>query len=995
MHSVRHLGIILGTLIACPMLMCVQVGSSTHITGPKRQTSTRTNRQELARPPSSDGVTSFRRAETLVDKAAALRPLQTGRHFKLAIVLLQQGASLFQVAHLDLRAADAFMQIGEIYFTQSKYQQALKSYEHALALAGTDTERRCQTLAHIVRVYATTGKSREANTYSRQALSISEGVSTKTQAEVWESRGEALYSLSDFLHAAEHFNRARGLFAEVKDSEGEASTLLMLAWTRFGTGERIEGLQRAREALTTWSSIQNKYGVARARSALGIFSIMSGEFEVARCQSEKALRVFQDAGDKEHASAVLNTLGYISMQVGDLEKSLDYWRRARAAFADIHDRSGEAATISVMGTAVGAMQRYQELPALFAAELRLAQQTHDPARVASALADLAGVYQQKKHYVKAETLYRRALVLYRSVQQPIGESDILILLAQLSTVEGKYFEAISYLEQARPLKEKTGQVEDLAKIDYGSAYIFRSMGRLEDALQTLKRTIDIIESQRLKISAFDSRASYFASVHRYYSLYIQLLMLLHQQNPQGGFLQLAFEASEKSKVRALLDLLTVSEQDSPCDELLRRQLAPEDATNIHTTAASTQVQTLTLKDIQAEVGSEDTVLEYVLGDEKSYVWIVDQTHAVVHELPPAAKIAKLVRAFGEAVTARQPRPEDKTLDEYHQRVRRADAAYRSYLRQLSSLLLPADDLTAAKRLLIVPDGSLQYLPFAALLVPRTNGGKEVLVSQREVVVLPSGSALKTLREAAAKRPPPTSGAAIFADPVFEPDDPRVSQNGKDKTTKRTDEKPATLKIALRDVQGSQHIDRLEGSRVEAENIRKTFRKEDVLVAEDFRASKEYVLQGVLEHYRFLHFATHGIIDPLHPEMSGLILSLISRSGKHQDGYLRLGDIYKLKLSADLVVLSACKSALGKDLESEGIIGLPRGFLYAGARSVIASLWKVDDEATAALMNGLYARMQHGESPSSALRGAQMEMAGSAKWWAPFYWAAFVLQGDYK
>jgi len=169
----------------------------------------------------------------------------------------------------------------------------------------------------------------------------------------------------------------------------------------------------------------------------------------------------------------------------------------------------------------------------------------------------------------------------------------------------------------------------------------------------------------------------------------------------------------------------------------------------------------------------------------------------------------------------------------------------------------------------------------------------------------------------------------------------------------------------------------------------------VHVALDFDASRARVLTNGLAPFRLVHFATHGVVDSRHPEMSGLILSLVDRRGRRQDGYLRLGDIYKLKLSADLVVLSSCDSALGKDLESEGIIGLPRGFLYAGAKSVIASLWKVNDDATATLMSRLYARLKKGETPSSALRGAQLEMEKDEQWSNPYYWAAFVLQGEYR
>ena len=216
--------------------------------------------------------------------------------------------------------------------------------------------------------------------------------------------------------------------------------------------------------------------------------------------------------------------------------------------------------------------------------------------------------------------------------------------------------------------------------------------------------------------------------------------------------------------------------------------------------------------------------------------------------------------------------------------------------------------------------------------------------------------------------------------------------------KNTHERAPALTRAISDLGISQYIPRLRASRDEANAITKVLSprdSKDVHVALDFDANRDYVLKDGLARFRLLHFATHGMVDSRHPEMSGLVLSLIDRRGRKQDGYLRLGDIYKLKLSADLVVLSSCDSALGKDLESEGIIGLPRGFLYAGAKSVIASLWKVDDVATARLMSSLYARIQKGENPSSALRGAQLEMMHNKLWSEPYYWAGFVMQGDYR
>lgn len=407
--------------------------------------------------------------------------------------------------------------------------------------------------------------------------------------------------------------------------------------------------------------------------------------------------------------------------------------------------------------------------------------------------------------------------------------------------------------------------------------------------------------------------------------------------------------------------------------------------------------TLTLEEVQAEIGSEDTVLlEYALGDEKSYVWVIDQHQITSHELPKSVRIRELVDAFREALVPAQLRNAESAV-EYQTRVRRVDQAYRLHAKELSRLLLGPITLAGPKRILIVPDESLQYLPFAALPLPGSGSGKELLVNHFEVDILPSASVLGTLRKATGKRKPPTATAAIFADPVFEPDDERVLGH-RARGVRSYAERPSTLNRAIRDVGASQYVARLPASRDEANAIANVLRSKDpqaVHVALDFDASRDYVLKDGLTRFRLVHFATHGVVDTRHPEMSGLILSLVDSRGRRQDGYLRLGDIYKLKLSADLVVLSSCDSALGKDLDSEGIIGLPRGFLYAGARSVIASLWKVNDDATATLMSRLYARIRKGESPGSALRGAQLEMVQDEQWSNPYYWAAFVLQGDYK
>lgn len=975
----------------------------TAVSAPKAGNSGTANKNILLDTSESSGSQDVlrRKAEAAFQRAAALREKQTGRELTTAVGLFQQSAQVFRSAHLYERAADAYIHAGEIYFTFSRYDKARRSYYGALQL-GHDPELRCKALSRLARTYATTGPFSRADHYSNEALDFCERLSESAQAEALEARGEALDFGGERSKSRDYYLRALDLFAAAQNSDGQAQALLMLAYGYLFSGAQEKGLEAAGHALRLWSSTGNRHGVARMRSILGTFAIASGEFEMAQCNYRIARPVFREIGNKDDEAVVLDGLGFVSRETGDWQKSLEYYKRARSVFASVQDALGEIEAIQGMGKALTAIEEHKSLLPLYEAELNLARHVGDQVTVAYSMEDIATAYESQNRYAQAEIFYHRALERYRSANHLYSEGDVLTRLGHLQAKQGKYSQAIASLQEANSLKRQTGQIEEVAKIQYELASLYRRMDHLEDARSAIETTIEIIEKQRVTISHFDSRASYFASVHRYYALYIQILMLLHQREPARGFAEMAFDASEKSKVRSLLDLLTTSSQDAPCDELLKKQVTVEDvsetgARNTKLTAAPLTASTLSIKEVQAELEGDDTLLlEYALGDEKSYLWVIDRNQTTSHELPPSQQIKDLVEVFRRTLLPPQWK-EGETAAEYQARARKTDQKFQTYSRQLSRLLLGPVSLARTHRILIVPDGSLQYIPFAALPLPSLSGGDEPLVNSQEVVVLPSVSVLSSLKKAAAKRSSPTATAAIFADPVFEQDDPRVSTfrvRGKRGLQRR----PTALTRAIRDVGGSHYIPRLPASRDEANAIATILRSGDpqgVHLALDFDASRDYVLTEGLARFRLLHFATHGLVDTRYPEMSGLILSLIDRRGRRGDGYLRLGDIYKLKLSADLVVLSACDSGLGKNLDSEGVIGLPRGFLYAGAKSVIATLWKVNDEATAKLMASLYARIARGDRPSSALRGAQLEMVHDEQWSKPYYWAAFGIQGDYR
>jgi CHAT domain-containing protein len=383
--------------------------------------------------------------------------------------------------------------------------------------------------------------------------------------------------------------------------------------------------------------------------------------------------------------------------------------------------------------------------------------------------------------------------------------------------------------------------------------------------------------------------------------------------------------------------------------------------------------------------AETLLLEYALGDERSYLWAVWKEDHASCELPPRAEIEGAAQRLYERLTARL-RASGPPPDRRRQ-VEEADAEYWQEAARLSDTLLgPVAKRLAGRRILVVADGALQYLPFAALPVPLRKGPPVPLAVEHEVVSLPSASVLAVLRRETEGRTPPAKAVAVLADPVFEADDPRLPGSAGRTETRGLDPSRS----------GRPGYPRLAATRQEADTIVAMVPPGMARRAVDFEASRATAMSPDLAHYRIVHFATHGILDNENPGLSGVILSLFGERGEAQDGVLRLHDVYGLRLPAELVVLSACNTALGRPMRGEGLVGIVRGFMYAGAKRVVASLWKVDDDATGEMMRRLYRGMlEEGLSPAAALREAQVGLWQQDRWRSPYYWAAFVVQGEWR
>jgi CHAT domain-containing protein len=698
----------------------------------------------------------------------------------------------------------------------------------------------------------------------------------------------------------------------------------------------------------------------------------------------------------------------------------------------------------------------------------------DPRGEAHTLTNTGYTYCLLGELQKALEYFTQALPLIRNAGDREGEAIALNNIGVMSAASGEPWNALEYFTQALSLVQAIG-VKGVEASSLGLIAIAqRNLGNLAEARARIEAAVSILESQRTKVRSDELRTSFFASKQSYYELYVDLLMRLHQQQPTQGHDAVALQASERARARSLLESLVEARADirQGVDphllererslqqqlngkeqyrmQLLSRQHTEEQAEaakkeldalltqyqevqgQIRATspryAALTQPQPLSLKEIQQQVLDEDTLLlEYASGEEQSYLWAVTPTTPASFELPKRSEIEAAAKRVYESLTARNQWVKDETAEQRRARIAKAETEFPQTAAALSQMILgPVAGQLGTKRLLIVSDGALQYVPFAALPRPlsvvsgqwsekeksngqrTTDNGQKPLIVDHEIVSLPSASVLAVQRKELAGRKPAAKTVAVLADPVFEKDDERVKAARVKAEAKAEQPAPQVSgeRILTHEFEKSAsetgvvdvrlRIPRLPYTREEANGILALAAKEARLKALDFTANRATATSHDVSQYRMVHFATHGLLNSQHPELSGIVLSLVNEKGEPQDGYLRLHDVYNMNLPAELVVLSACQTGLGKEIEGEGLVGLTRGFMYAGAARVVVSLWSVNDQATAELMEQFYKKMlKDGQRPAAALRQAQISMWKEKRWQSPYYWAAFVLQGEWR
>ena len=804
-------------------------------------------------------------------------------------------------------------------------------------------------------------------------------------AELAGNMGVAYDNLGEYRRSLEHHETELALMRELSNRVSEAVTLNNIGSAWSGLGDYQKALDAYNAALDINRSLDNQWNVSINLNNIAWVYQQLGDRQHALTFYQKSLELTRKVNDKRRLASSLNNIAAIHVDLGEYPKAIELHNEALSLRRDAGNVEGEALSLH----------------------------------------NLASTYAKWGQRKTAGEYFQRTLALQRGIASPYMLARTLRAIGAFDREGGDPGRALPSLDEAlaisRAIRDRKGEAETLADL----AKVERDLGNLNAARERAGEALAALESVRLTVTSPGLRASLVASARDVQELQIEMLMRLHAEQPDKGFGATALLSNEHGRARSLLEMLRESgveirggvdpalvERERDLGRLISakaeaqtrllngkrdddaaaaaqreldaltlefeqaqsriRELSPQ-------YAALTQPKPLSLNEIQTKVLDTNTVLlEYALGAKKSFVWAVTPSSMEAFELPARSDIEAAARRAYDLLTARNRKPAGETPVARSERVRQADQAYRDAARAVSRMLLdPVAAHIGGKRLLIVAEGVLQYLPFGALPEP---GADAPLVAAHEIVTAPSASVVAVLRQEAARHQPAPKLLAVLADPVFHGDDARIAE-----------------KSALRSASGPgmQNLSRLRFSRVEADAIARLAGSGHVFKALDFEANRETAMSPELGEYRIVHFATHSLLNNERPELSGIVLSLVDRAGRPQNGFLRLYDIYNLRLNAELVVLSACRTALGEEVKGEGLIGLTRGFLYAGAPRVVATLWEVDDRTTSEAMKQFYqGLLGRGERPAEALRAAQIALWKSKGWDAPYYWAAFTLEGEW-
>jgi CHAT domain-containing protein len=771
-------------------------------------------------------------------------------------------------------------------------------------------------------------------------LVLSVALAAQDDPTVISKRAAALAAQSRHEAAIAEYQKALEIHRKKADRFNEGVVLNNIANSWISLGDTDTALKLFSETIAIRESLNDQLGIAYTLLGIANAHWFSAEPQKALDTYRRLIAQATVLKNDVLLAHALNNGGLVLQSLGEDSTALAQHLRALALFQKSSQRLFEGYARNNAGLAQFNLNRPAEARNSFNEALAIFREVLDSRAQAYALHNLGDLEAKANRPDAAIPFYRQSLEFKRAARDRYGEAWSLARLAEANAAKGDNSGATMLLQQAlhlhRSVADRSGEAAALALL----ARIERRTGDIPRATQHLEESLSLIERTRNSLATPELRGSYFATRQSIYEFLTS--MLVEQKDSR------ALEISERSRARLLLDNLA----GDPKLEALRRSIhalgqrlqratTPADAEAGRTRlrqleAAAAKFPTpdrgrsKTLSELQKLASSDTAILEYWLGDDRSALFVIRPEKVVTIPLPPRKAIEAQIARLLEQLTARAAQIPNETPMARKQRLAGADAEWPRIAAELAKQIWPAEQLKQIQNVLIVPHHALAHLPFS--LLPGAENSR--------LTAIPAASLLPYLGTRS-NAPKPI---AIYAAPEF-----------------------------------SKDLPALPFARTEAENIAKLSPGATLHLGQ--AAANSPALPKELAAHRYLHFATHvELASPPRIELT--------------NSRLTLDNIYALTLDADLVTLSACRTALGKDLNGEGLLSFTHAFLYAGANRVLATLWSVDDQATAEFMRHFYtALLTKQRTPAEALADARQTLRKIPRYSHPWYWAAFVLHGQ--
>jgi CHAT domain-containing protein len=914
-------------------------------------------------------------------------------------------------------------QIAYLRLKLGEFDDALKesrvALETARSISSSDRQLLVDTLTLAARIHIDRTESPSAIPLADEALSLSREMGyRKGEAQSQLRLAEAYFELDERDEAASINDQALSIWQELQDKRGEGLSLVMQGDLLMMDNKPEEASVAFKKAEANWRELREPVELATALVDQNFLAIRQGQLQnaLALLNEAQILLVEEDA-EPYLAGKIANSFGEIYEAYGQLDIALSYFRESLLLFRDVgHDVKGSVTAGIKVGRVLASLNRFEAAKQQMQESLATALVTHNALTFGLCYEDFGRVWLQAGSYEQARLEFLNAIPYFIQSKsyRPLARTNMY--LGQTEHLLGNFARAGQAYETALSFFTKNSDYTNEAALRFGLGKLALKQGRLDKAEENLSRSIQLTENLRENASSKDLRSSFLDSVHDRYETYVEWLMTRYARDHNQQYAVDAFEAAEGGRARALLDSLSRYQRElrQPSDPFLllkeeqlqkrEQQLVDhrdsllsrggtekekaEDNQNLRDVRSQLETldarinssekfndllrsKPLSYERIRSEItDSETSLLSYSLGDGKSFAWVVTKDGLKTFELSDKQTIEN---AANELIKLVQSPPANEA----------EQIELQAAIDRVSRLVIqPLLGNLQTSRLIVVADGILQYVPFQILKI--SAAAQDPMIARFDIVNAPSASALAIVRRGRLRRQPGAKLLIGFGDAVFS------SEYAPQPV------KADTKSAAERSHESSRFRDlpRLFNAKRELRAIGQLAGNNSTFYTE-YNATREKFLNTDLSQFRIVHVVTHGVLDDQQPELSGLVLSLVDEHARPIDGFVSLADIYKLHAPVDLVVLSACHTALGQKLRGEGLIGLTRGFMYAGASGVVASLWKIDDRVTAELMGYFYTNMlERGMGPAAALRAAQNEIRSQPKWSAPYYWAGFTFQGDY-